>query len=130
MTSHTVAQLMATLGVTKSHSRPHVSNDNPFSESQFKTLKYRPAFPNRFGCQEDTRESPTDPYGSLRETPRALRQQTAHADDAPRSGLDQSTSSARPTKRASGDHRSPEAQCTFGAPSIRLSLTRLRPRRA
>ena len=55
MTSHTVAQLMATLGVTKSHSRPHVSNDNPFSESQFKTMKYRPAFPNRFGCQEDAR---------------------------------------------------------------------------
>ena len=55
MTSHTVAQLMATLGVTKSHSRPHVSNDNPFSESQFKTLKYRPEFPNRFGCQEDAR---------------------------------------------------------------------------
>jgi putative transposase len=53
MTSHTVAQLMATLGVTKSHSRPHVSNDNPFSESQFKTLKYRPEFPDRFGCQED-----------------------------------------------------------------------------
>jgi len=45
MKSHTVAQLLATLGVTKSHSRPHVSNDNPFSESQFKTLKYRPAFP-------------------------------------------------------------------------------------
>jgi len=48
MTSHNVAQLLANLGVTKSHSRPHVSNDNPFSESQFKTLKYRPSFPNRF----------------------------------------------------------------------------------
>lgn len=48
MTSHSVAQLLATLGVTKSHSRPHVSNDNPFSESQFKTLKYRPSFPSRF----------------------------------------------------------------------------------
>jgi putative transposase len=48
MTSHSVTQLLATLGVTKSHSRPHVSNDNPFSESQFKTLKYRPSFPNRF----------------------------------------------------------------------------------
>jgi len=48
MKSHTVAQLLATLGVTKSHSRPHVSNDNPFSESQFKTLKYRPEFPHRF----------------------------------------------------------------------------------
>ena len=55
MKSHTVAQLMATLGVTKSHSRPHVSNDNPFSESQFKTLKYRPGFPQRFGSQEDAR---------------------------------------------------------------------------
>ncbi len=53
MKSHTVAQLMATLGVTKSHSRPHVSNDNPFSESQFKTLKYRPGFPDRFGSQQD-----------------------------------------------------------------------------
>jgi len=50
---YTVAQLMATLGVTKSHSRPHVSNDNPFSESQFKTLKYRPGFPDRFGSQQD-----------------------------------------------------------------------------
>jgi len=48
MQSHTVAQLLATLGVVKSHSRPHVSNDNPFSESQFKTLKYRPEFPERF----------------------------------------------------------------------------------
>jgi len=53
MKSHTVAQLLATLGVAKSHSRPHVSNDNPFSESQFKTLKYRPEFPDRFGSQED-----------------------------------------------------------------------------
>ena len=52
MKSHAVAQLLATLGVTKSHSRPHVSNDNPFSESQFKTLKYRPGFPDRFGSQE------------------------------------------------------------------------------
>ena len=53
MKSHGVAQLLATLGVTKSHSRPHVSNDNPFSESQFKTLKYRPQFPDRFGSQQD-----------------------------------------------------------------------------
>ena len=53
MKSHGVAQLLANLGVTKSHSRPHVSNDNPFSESQFKTLKYRPDFPGRFGYQED-----------------------------------------------------------------------------
>lgn len=55
MTSKGVAQLLADLGATKSHSRPHVSNDNPFSESQFKTLKYRPDFPQRFGSQEDAR---------------------------------------------------------------------------
>jgi putative transposase len=55
MTSKPVAFLMADLGVTKSHSRPHVSNDNPFSESQFKTMKYRPNFPDRFGCIEDGR---------------------------------------------------------------------------
>jgi putative transposase len=55
MKSKVVAQLMADLGVTKTHSRPHVSNDNPYSESQFKTLKYSPAFPDRFGSIEDSR---------------------------------------------------------------------------
>jgi putative transposase len=53
MTAKPVAHLLADLGVTKSHSRPHVSNDNPYSESQFRTLKYRPGFPDRFGCFED-----------------------------------------------------------------------------
>jgi putative transposase len=53
MTAKPVAFLLADLGVTKSHSRPHVSNDNPFSESQFRTLKYRPEFPQRFGCFQD-----------------------------------------------------------------------------
>jgi putative transposase len=53
MTAKPVAFLLADLGVTKSHSRPHVSNDNPYSESQFRTLKYRPEFPARFGCFED-----------------------------------------------------------------------------
>lgn len=53
MTSKSVAQLMADFGITKSHSRPYVSNDNPFSESQFKTMKYRPEFPERFGSPED-----------------------------------------------------------------------------
>jgi putative transposase len=47
--------LLADLGVTKTHSRPHVSDDNPFSESQFKTLKYRPEFPQRFGSTHDAR---------------------------------------------------------------------------
>ena len=55
MRSKPVAFLLADLGVTKSHSRPHVSDDNPFSESQFKTLKYRPEFPDRFGSIEDAR---------------------------------------------------------------------------
>jgi putative transposase len=55
MTSKPVALLMADLGVTKSHSRPSVSNDNPYSESQFKTMKYRPEFPERFGSIQDAR---------------------------------------------------------------------------
>lgn len=54
MKAQTVAQLMATLGVTKSHSRPYTSTDNPFSEAHFRTLKYMPAFPDRFGSQEDS----------------------------------------------------------------------------
>jgi putative transposase len=63
MTSKPVALLLADLGVTKSHSRPHVSNDNPFSESQFKTLKYRPDFPERFGSLEHGRSFCRDFFG-------------------------------------------------------------------
>lgn len=55
MTSKPVAFLLADLSVTKSHSRPHVSDDNPFSEAQFKTMKYRPDFPARFGSEEHAR---------------------------------------------------------------------------
>lgn len=55
MTSKTVAHLMADLGITKSHSRPYTSTDNPYSESQFRTMKYRPKFPERFGCVQDAR---------------------------------------------------------------------------
>jgi putative transposase len=55
MTSGPVALLLADLGVTKTHSRPYNSNDNPFSESHFKTFKYRPEFPDRFGCIQDAR---------------------------------------------------------------------------
>lgn len=55
MQSGPVVHLMARLGITKSNSRPHVSNDNPFSESQFKTLKYHPGFPKRFGGPDDAR---------------------------------------------------------------------------
>lgn len=53
MRSRPVAYLLAELGVTRSHSRPHTSNDNPFSEAAFKTMKYRPDFPDRFGSFED-----------------------------------------------------------------------------
>jgi putative transposase len=56
MIAKTTAQLLADLGVSESHSRPHVSDDNPFSESQFKTLKYRPEFPDRFGSQQHALE--------------------------------------------------------------------------
>jgi transposase len=55
MASKPVAFLLADLGVTKTHSRPHCPNDNPFSEAQFKTLKYRPEFPDRFGSPADAR---------------------------------------------------------------------------
>jgi putative transposase len=55
MKSKPVALLLSDLGVTKTHSRPYTSNDNPFSESQFKTLKYRPQFPDRFGSIQDAR---------------------------------------------------------------------------
>jgi putative transposase len=56
MTSKTVAALLADLDVTRSHSRPRVSNDNPYSESLFKTLKYGPEFPERFGSLSDARK--------------------------------------------------------------------------
>jgi len=52
MTSRTVAQLLSDLGVDRGHSRPRISNDNPFSEAQFKTLKYRPDFPNWFNFDD------------------------------------------------------------------------------
>jgi putative transposase len=55
MNSKVVAHLLADLGITKTHSRPHVSNDNPYSEAQFKTLKYSPQFPDRFGSIQDAR---------------------------------------------------------------------------
>jgi putative transposase len=55
MTSKPVALLLSDLGVTKSLNRPYVSNDNPYSEAHFKTLKYCPQFPGRFGCLQDAR---------------------------------------------------------------------------
>lgn len=55
MIAKSMALLLSDLGVTKSHSRPHVSNDNPFSEAQFKTVKYHPSYPDRFGSLQDAR---------------------------------------------------------------------------
>jgi putative transposase len=55
MTAKSLALLLSDLGVTKSHARPHVPDDNPFSEAHFKTMKYRPDYPDRFGSLEDVR---------------------------------------------------------------------------
>jgi len=55
MTAKATALMLADLGVTKSHSRPYTSNDNPFSESHFKTMKYQPQFPKRFGSIQDAK---------------------------------------------------------------------------
>ncbi len=63
MISKPVAFLLADLGVTKTHSRPHVSDDNPFSEAHFKTLKYRPDFPARFGSMVHGRAHCRDFFG-------------------------------------------------------------------
>jgi putative transposase len=68
MKSKTLAQLYADLGVTKTHSRPHTSNDNPFSESQFKTMKYRPEFPKRFASQEHARDCVARPSRLVQST--------------------------------------------------------------
>jgi putative transposase len=55
MKAKTLALLLSDLGIEKSHSRPYVSDDNPFSEAQFKTVKYHPTYPDRFGCVQDAR---------------------------------------------------------------------------
>ena len=55
MKSKCLALTLADLGVTKTHSRPHVSNENPYFQAHFKTLEYRPDFPSRFGSIEDAR---------------------------------------------------------------------------
>ena len=110
MTSKPVAQLLVDLGVIRSHSRPRVSNDNPYSESQFKTLKYCPAFPDRFGSLADARafgeaffgyynhehrhtgiglHTPASVHHGTAHQVRALRQQTldtAYATHPPRFG--------------------------------------------
>jgi transposase InsO family protein len=79
MTSKTVATLLADLEVTRSHSRPRVSNDNPYSESLFKTLKYRPEFPECFGSLCEARQfmdTFTDWFGYAGNTRRVSRDLT------------------------------------------------------
>jgi putative transposase len=78
MTSKNVAQLLIDLGVARSHSRPRVSNDNPFSESQFKTLKYRNDFPERFDSIEHTRTWCKGFFGYLRHEHPPFRARPAH----------------------------------------------------
>ena len=63
MTSKTVAQLLEDLGVTRTHSRPHVSNDNPYIEAHFKTLKYCPAWPGHFDTLAEAVRDHPDPDG-------------------------------------------------------------------
>jgi putative transposase len=80
MVSKPVAFLLADLAITKSHSRPHVSDDNPFSEAQFKTLKYRPDFPDRFGSADHSREHCRDffPWYNTEHRHSSLGFHTAH----------------------------------------------------
>jgi putative transposase len=107
MTSKPVALLLADLGVTKTHARPHVSNDNPFSEAQFKTLKYRPAFPERFGSIQDTRAYCHGFFSWSRYEPSAHRPRLADAADV-HHGLAEQRVAARATVLASAYAAHPE----------------------
>ena len=111
MKSKPVAFLMADLGVTKSHSRPYVSDDNPYSESQFRTMKYRPDFPDRFGCIRHRLthtccgsfwrdpDRPGPPPGGARyrlsSAPGPLRSAAAQTDAVALGGLDQQAAAIR-----------------------------------
>ena len=80
MKAKTTALMLADLGVTRSHSRPHTSNDNPFSEAHFKTLKYQPEFPKRFGCVEDAKRlGPSTQTSAVASSPGTIRTTTMPA---------------------------------------------------
>jgi putative transposase len=110
MTSKPVAQLLVDLGVTRSHSRPHVSNDNPYSEAQFKTMKYAPVFPDQFGSLPDARafcEAFFDHYnhehrhsGIGLHTPASVHHGTAHQIRARRAGTLDAAYAANPVRFA------------------------------
>ena len=105
MTSKTVAQLLVDLEIEKSLSRPHVSNDNPYSEAQFKTMKYRPDYPKRFGSIEDARGLGT---GILRLVQRGSSSQRHRSASARRRSLRRGRSVPRETnERSRGRLRGP-----------------------
>jgi putative transposase len=118
MTSKSVAFLLADLGVEKTHSRPHVSNDNPYSESQFKTMKYRPEFPRRFASIEDARtfcRSFIDWYNGIHRhsgigllTPEAVHYGRAIAMTEQRAGVLAAAFAARPDRFVSGAPQPPQ----------------------
>ena len=88
MSSKALALLLADLGVTKSHSRPHVCDDNPYSEAQFKTLKYRPEFPARLGTIQQARDFCRDFFDWYNRHHRHSGNRPAHPEDVHyRSGL-------------------------------------------
>jgi putative transposase len=118
MTSKSVAFLLADLGVEKTHSRPQVSNDNPYSESQFKTMKYRPEFPRRFASIEEARtfcRSFIDWYNGVHRhsgigllTPEAVHYGRANAITEQRAGVLAAAFEARPDRFVGGAPRPPQ----------------------
>ncbi|MGB8465106.1 MAG: IS3 family transposase [Terrimicrobiaceae bacterium] len=118
MTSKPVAFLLADLGITQSHSRPHVSNDNPFSEAQFKTLKYRPNFPGRFDSIEAARVHCQHFFGWYNDehrhtglalhTPADIHYGTAEITHEKRAGVLDAAYAAHPERFVSKPPRPPE----------------------
>jgi putative transposase len=119
MTSKSGAFLLADLGVEKTHRRPHVSNDNPYSESQFKTMKYRPEFPRRFASNEDARafvRSFMGWYNGVHRhsgigllTPESMHYGRAHAVIEQRAGVLAAAFAGRPDRFVSGVPQPPQA---------------------
>ena len=116
MASKPVALLLADLGVTKSHSRPHCSNDNPFSEAQFKTLKYRPDFPDRFGSPASR-----TPERSARSSTAGTTLSTA----IPGSGCTPPSTSTRPSRsRTPSTRRDPDRRLRRHPGTLRPQTSR------
>ena len=123
MRSKPVSQLLVDLGVTRSHSRPHVTNDNPFSEAAFKTLKYCPAFPDRFGSIEDARAFCAEFFELLQPRPPTLGHRPPHPGLGPlRHGRrDQAPSAKPPRRRLRGQPHpvpAPSARSHRSCPSV------------